>query len=561
MWPLIERELRIALRRNAPRHRWHVALAAAAICVFSLGFALSSRKGGQQIFGLLLWFGTYEAVVPVLRSATDCFSQERRNGTLGLLFLAGLRPFEIFISKLSGLFLASFYNLVSLAPFMSLAFLSGGISGECFLATNVALVNLLLFTLSLSVFASVLCRDDGAAATLAIIVGGLICLAAPAVWASFNWLSGKGLSDTVLLFSPAYALRLAFQELPVGKATEFWTCSAITLGYSLSLLVTAATILRFTWQDQSMGFLPRCLTRWLYQNPGETGLRKDWLERNAMSWLVLRDRATVKVTATVIIVLAAFWGMLALAWPQRFATPLSAILTAWMAYCLVSVAMVVVASRRFGDDRANGSLELLLATRLSVAEIVGGCHAALQSQFRPLLRALMIGSVILAVVPLFTYTWNHWFGFLTYAIIWGFVGYLGFRSRMHVISKAIWVSLNTGRPIYSVWRTFNVGWWWAILAYNFFISGSLVGGFPSGSATELIVVSFIAVILLIVFVSESLSDEYGRFQWLLVKYFHDLSMLPVPPAFDPGWKKWDMKSPFTGYALNVPLAPVATRVV
>src|SRR5436190_7123896 len=183
MWPLIERELRTALRRNAPRHRWHVALAAAVICVISLGFALSSRKGGQQLFGLLLWYGTYEAVVPVLRSSTDCFSQERRSGTLGLLFLAGLRPIEIFISKLSGLFLASFYNLVSLAPFMSLAFLSGGISGECFLATNVALVNVLLFTLSVSVFASVLCRDDGAAATLAIIVGCLICLATPAVWA------------------------------------------------------------------------------------------------------------------------------------------------------------------------------------------------------------------------------------------------------------------------------------------------------------------------------------------------------------------------------------------
>jgi hypothetical protein len=406
-----------------------------------------------------------------------------------------------------------------------------------------------------------LCRDDGAAATLAIIVGGLICLITPAVWALFNWLSGKGLSDTVLLFSPAYAVRLVLQELPVGKAAEFWKCSAITLGYSLSLLVTAATVLRFTWQDQSMGFLPGFLKRWFSRTQGETENRGAWLERNAMSWLVLRDRATVKVTTALIIFLAVLWGMLALAWPQRFATPLSAILTAWIAYSLVSIAMVVAASRRFGEDRANGSLALLLATRLSVAEIVGGCHAALREQFRPLLRGLMIGSAILAAVPLFTYTWNHWFGLVVYAIIGAFVGYLGFRSRMHIISKAIWVSLNTGRPIYSVWRTFNVGWWWTILAYNIFISRSLVGGFPSGSGTELIVVGFVAVILLIVLLSESLSDEYGRFQWLLVKYFHDLSMLPVPSASDPGWKKWDMKSPFPGYALNAQLAPVATRVV
>src|SRR5436190_23429036 len=111
MWPLIERELRIALRQNAPKHRWHVAILAAAICVLSLGSAMNSRKGGQQMFGLLLWFAVYQAVVPVLRSATDCFSQERRSGTLGLLFLAGLKPIEIFVSKLSGLFLSSFFNL------------------------------------------------------------------------------------------------------------------------------------------------------------------------------------------------------------------------------------------------------------------------------------------------------------------------------------------------------------------------------------------------------------------------------------------------------------------
>jgi hypothetical protein len=100
--PMVERELRVALLRRNARHQWMVA-AWSAGGIF-LGFVLllglaSSRAMGRRLFVWLFAMACAGVVSRGFGLTADLFSEERRNGTLGLLVLAGLRPLEIFTNK------------------------------------------------------------------------------------------------------------------------------------------------------------------------------------------------------------------------------------------------------------------------------------------------------------------------------------------------------------------------------------------------------------------------------------------------------------------------------
>ena len=105
MPPLVERELRVALLRRNARRQWLLAAwTSGALCLFFLavlGLA-SSPARGQTLFQWLFVLGCAAVVSRGVTLTADLLSEERRNGTLGLLVLAGLRPLEIFLSKLLG---------------------------------------------------------------------------------------------------------------------------------------------------------------------------------------------------------------------------------------------------------------------------------------------------------------------------------------------------------------------------------------------------------------------------------------------------------------------------
>ena len=127
MWipPIIERELRVALRRkHVLRNRFIFACAAVwltASLVFMSGFR-NPQKTGQEVFEFLFRIGCLVAVFETVRVTADMFSSERRNNTLGLLFLSGLSAAEVFASKLCGGALMAFCSLVALLPCFAVTF-------------------------------------------------------------------------------------------------------------------------------------------------------------------------------------------------------------------------------------------------------------------------------------------------------------------------------------------------------------------------------------------------------------------------------------------------------
>ena len=155
---LLERELRSALRRKAPvRRRGVVASLFVAGALLFLLFAwwFPGPGVGRRLHLMFCLVGAVIVLrIPTL--AAGAFAEERGDQTLGLLFLSGLGPLEVFAGKALSAALISWADLLALFPLLALPFLIGGVSSELFFATVVALPGVMLFALALTLLASVL---------------------------------------------------------------------------------------------------------------------------------------------------------------------------------------------------------------------------------------------------------------------------------------------------------------------------------------------------------------------------------------------------------------------
>ena len=98
--PVIARELRASARQ--PFTYYLRVLGVTALLLASLLFGLHfgfEPALGRQLFGGLhcTLFGAIWVLVPMLTA--DCISRERREGTLGLLFLTPLKGTDIVVAK------------------------------------------------------------------------------------------------------------------------------------------------------------------------------------------------------------------------------------------------------------------------------------------------------------------------------------------------------------------------------------------------------------------------------------------------------------------------------
>jgi hypothetical protein len=148
--PIIERELRVALRKKRPvRRRLQVAALAVggALLFLWMSAVWGNQRAGHNLHQLLCLAAGY-LVLQTPRLTAGIFAQERREQTLGLLFLSGLGASEVFASKLFSAALVAFGDLLALFPMLAVPFLIGGVSFELFVATICAWPNFLLFVLA-----------------------------------------------------------------------------------------------------------------------------------------------------------------------------------------------------------------------------------------------------------------------------------------------------------------------------------------------------------------------------------------------------------------------------
>ena len=113
---------------------WAAGAATLAAAVFLL---ISTAYGAGVWRAFHKWLfvvSLYLAVIRPAQHAAGLFAEERRNQTLGLIYLTGIGSLELFVTKFfSGMLLAS-NELLALVPFIALPFLSGGVSLHLLLA-------------------------------------------------------------------------------------------------------------------------------------------------------------------------------------------------------------------------------------------------------------------------------------------------------------------------------------------------------------------------------------------------------------------------------------------
>src|SRR5438874_387779 len=155
--PVIDRELRSRARQGATY--WARYGAGGVAIIFALHFTstVNNRPGvvgaGSATFVSLSWVGLLAAGAAFIATA-DSISAERREGTLGLLFLTRLRAYEIVFSKLAAAGLTALFSMLGALPAMALAVLWGGVTGGQIARTGISLLAMLLVSLSAGLFVS-----------------------------------------------------------------------------------------------------------------------------------------------------------------------------------------------------------------------------------------------------------------------------------------------------------------------------------------------------------------------------------------------------------------------
>ena len=135
--PIVERELRVAARKRSTF--WLRVVAAlvslvigSAVMILSTVGAFSSATLGGVLFGILTWLALGVALSAGLFFTSDCLSEEKREGTLGFLFLTDLRGYDVAGGKLLATSLRGVFALLAVFPILATTLLMGGVTGVQF---------------------------------------------------------------------------------------------------------------------------------------------------------------------------------------------------------------------------------------------------------------------------------------------------------------------------------------------------------------------------------------------------------------------------------------------
>src|SRR2546426_9665990 len=155
--PIVERELRVTARRRGTY--WNRALSAlAAILIFGGALIFEAqtppKELGKELFNIVSGLFLLSSLAAGVRYTADCLSEEKRDGTLGLLFLTDLRGYDVVLGKLAVTSLTAFYAFLAIFPVLGLPLVLGGVTFGEFCRTMLALVNTVIFSLAVGMFVS-----------------------------------------------------------------------------------------------------------------------------------------------------------------------------------------------------------------------------------------------------------------------------------------------------------------------------------------------------------------------------------------------------------------------
>ncbi|MBE7502654.1 MAG: ABC transporter permease subunit [Verrucomicrobiales bacterium] len=403
--PVAQRELRVAARQT---RTYGVRWLAAAVALVIVGYTRLYLEGwgvgggsGRGLFFTLVGLAGWVCALGGARLTADAISREKREGTLGLLFLSHLSGLEVVLGKLVAQAALAFYALVATLPVLAIPFLAGGVeAGELWRAL-VGLTNALFFSVSLGLLVSSMTREPRTALGLATLGALGFWLALPAV---ASLLTARGTGGGI----PGVVLACLTPATVPGSSAAFgfaapnpWVALAGSQGLAWGFLLVAARFTRRSWRERPAGAgRGRWRSGWrdlvLGRPEVRAARRAEVLERNAFLWLLVRRR----------------WKPL---WPALFVGGVvTGMELGWWYFgrinaegfywsCFVPGCLLLHVVIKFwvaGEavaglvaHRREGTLELLVTTPLAVADVVRAQFLAVRRQFG--LPLLVVGLLTL----------------------------------------------------------------------------------------------------------------------------------------------------------------------
>ncbi len=411
--PIVERELRIRARRASTYWFRFSAAATGLLLVLLINVSVSrhtsSAQLGEMIFQTLAWASLFLCLLAGIINTSDCVSEERREGTLGLLFLTDLKGFDIVLGKLAATSLNAVFALTAIFPLLAIPLVLGGLDVPRLARTLAALGNALFFSLAIGMAVSSISRQERRALSATLLTVAFFSIGLPILyWILDDIAQFRGsdeLGKWAFMASPCLTLATATADVvknaSARQAFQISFCLIHALGWML-LLFSCLTLPR-RWQDRPAGASGmRLRARWRQWCYGTGVQRRDFqtrlMEINRYFWVAARDRIKPAIVWGVAGILGALWLWAWVDDRRGWMQQEYQMMTAMVAYVVLKIWIAIEASHRFGEDRRSGALELLLATPLNVREILEGQFLALRRQFAgPALLALTANFIFLLI--------------------------------------------------------------------------------------------------------------------------------------------------------------------
>lgn len=387
--PVVDRELRVASRHGWTY--WGRALVAAGAMAVIGWLLLTMRHYGNSAALAKTLFATLSALsfgftllAGVLFSA-DCFARERREGTLGLLFLTDLRAIDITLGKLAATSLGSVYCLMAVLPVLAIPLILGGVSLQEYMRMVAVLLSTLWLALNTGLLASTLAQDARNAAGWAALLMLAVCVGVPSFGAVAAVLIGLRGADAAAVeawtdwASPFTAFATSFEAGKIGDSLRFYK-ALIFLFVAGTLALGAATFrLPRVWQEAAHG---RRVGAKASSNPSAHSALlasgPQLVAHGPIVWLSNRSRERRLFPWLLLAALAGVWLVLLGVTGREWNEMPGWIATSLVVHFCLKMWLANEAPRVFHDERRTGGMELLLTTELSAEEFVHGRLRALR---------------------------------------------------------------------------------------------------------------------------------------------------------------------------------------
>jgi ABC-type transport system involved in multi-copper enzyme maturation permease subunit len=437
--PIARREM-VVLARSRMYYRARVTTGIVTL-VGGIAFGIFySRVGVQSTLPFLGVVGYMLSLMCIFTGAqvcADAIAKEKREGTLGLLFLTGLPAWQITAGKLIAHGISAFFGIFVTFPLLALLVIVGGVQPLDVFQMALALLNVLFFSASMGLFVSTISLEQKRAVGRASLMVMLFWWGLPLLARLNSSLGGPfWLSELLLLCSLNSSFVPSMVGAGLGSSTNPWLnllCLHL-LGWAFLGLATA--LVPRQWQDKAeqSRFSPRAWWKKLSfgNKKVRARLRAKLLEPNPFVWLASRDRLRLLAVWIVTFVMAGIAGSIYYGTGNQAAV--------LVGYCflvtLIHRFMAIGAgASQLLVEQEQGTLEMILSTPMTAREVVAGQFRAAARQLRGpvtvvllvfagtafalwqpaareswLLKASLVGALLLYLFDMYTALWLSMWG-------------------------------------------------------------------------------------------------------------------------------------------------------